>query len=251
VTVTPGDHPPQSLAAAYCKIRARVRCWRCIVADQISSHVAEALVDAYYPEYLNRASAARARAQGAYTIAGAVAAAIVAAGVAGDVRAEHWYVQALGVMALAAWLITACLFIRAVAAPIERRPGGQASDVGAFVRGVLERVDREQQTIEARLSQAFTSTVVAVALTFVTLVVALTAPGPSSKLHGHLSLTSEGRRAIGALCGRSPDIVAGRVDPATLGDAFTSVQLDAGTCARQPHTLSLVRGSIVAFAADQ
>ncbi len=214
------------------------------------SRVNNAVIDAYYPEYVHRASAARARAQGAYTIAGAVAAAIVAAGVAGDIAAASWPVQALGVMALAAWLITAWLFIQAVAVPVER-PSGQTSDPATFVKNVLEWVNCEQKTIENWLRRAFWSTLVALALTFTSVVIALAVPRPSSEVHGRLSLTSAGRSAIAALCGRSPDTVAGSVDPATLGNAFTVLRLDAGMCGRQAYKVWLPRGSIAAFAADQ
>lgn len=214
------------------------------------SPVVKAVIDAYYPEYIHRPSAARARAQGAYAIAGAVAAAIVAAGIAGNIATGSWPVQALGAAALAAWLITAWLYIRAVAVPVEQPPSRQTSDSAAFLQEVLERVNREQKTIEKWLKWAFWSTLVALALTFTSVVIALVVPKPSSEVHGRLSLTSEGRSAIDVLCGRSPDTVAGSVDPATLGNAFTVLQLDAGTCGR-PSKVWLARGSIAAFVADQ
>jgi len=191
------------------------------------------------------------RAQGAYTIAGAVAAAIVAAGVVGHIAAASWPVQVLGVVALAAWLITAWLFIQAVAAPGRARPTGQPDDATAFVKEVFELVDRERETIETWLRRAFISTFVALALTFASVVIALAVPRPSSEVHGRLSLTGEGRSAIDTLCRRSPDVVAGSVDPATLGDAFTVLRLDAGTCGSRPYEVRLARGSIAAFAADQ
>ena len=219
-----------------------------IVAEQ--SPVVKAVIDAYYPEYVHRASAARARAQGAYTIAGAVAAAIVAAGVAGDIAAASWEVQTLGAMALAAWLITAWLFIKAVAVPVERS-GGQTFDPDAFVKIVFQQVNCEQDSIEKWLKAAFWSTLVALALTFASVVIALAAPRSSSEVHGRLSLTSEGRSAINALCGRSPDTVAGSVDPAALGNTFTVLRLDAGMCGPQAYEVWLARGSIAAFAAGR
>jgi MFS family permease len=217
------------------------------VADQDA--VDKAVIDAHYPEYVHRATAARTRAQGAYAIAGAVAAAIVAAGVAGDIAAASWQVQALGAAALAAWLITAWLFIQAVAVPV-KRSGGKA-DPADLVNKVLDDVDCEQKTIEKWLKAASLSTLVALALTFASVVTALAIPRPSSEVHGRLSLTSEGRSAIEALCGRSPDTVAGSIDPAGLGNAFTVLRLDAGMCGRQAYKVWLARASIAAFAADQ
>jgi MFS family permease len=219
------------------------------VAEQ--DPVVKAVIDAYYPDYVHRPSAARTRAQGAYTIAGAVAAAIVAAGIAGNIAAGSCLVQAFGAAALAAWLITACLFILAVAVSVERPSSEKTTDRDTFLKNVFDQVDREQGAIEKRLKAAFWSTLVALALTFASVVIALAVPRPSSEVHGRLSLTSEGRSAIEALCGRSPDTVAGSVDPAALGNAFTVLRLDAGMCGRQAYKVSLARASIEAFAADQ
>jgi hypothetical protein len=69
----------------------------------IPTVVRDAVVNAYYPRALAVPDAARSRAQAAYTIASAIAAALVAAGVFGNLDQRPELVQGLGVAALVGW----------------------------------------------------------------------------------------------------------------------------------------------------
>src|SRR6476620_3952112 len=81
--------------------------------------VVSAIIDAYYPLVVSLPEKARSRAQAAYGVASAIAAALVALGIFGKVGERPLAVQVLGLIALCAWLVTALLFMRAVSQSVE------------------------------------------------------------------------------------------------------------------------------------
>ena len=110
----------------------------------VAPAVAKAIVEAYYPAALEEADNARGRAQNGYTIAGAVAAAIVAAEVFGDIGKEQDFVQWSGVAALALWLgPPSCSCGRS---PVRSTSGApqSAGDADEFVTAVLDRAKSER-----------------------------------------------------------------------------------------------------------
>src|SRR5437588_326206 len=79
--------------------------------NKIDDKVVDATLNAYYPALIASADAARARAQVAYTIASATAAALVAAGVLTNIAAAPFWVRLLGTASLIAWITVAALFM--------------------------------------------------------------------------------------------------------------------------------------------
>lgn len=214
----------------------------------VADAVKKAVVDAYYPGALSEADNARSRAQNGYTIAAAVAAAIVAAGVFGDVSKERAYVQGVGFAALVLWLAAAVFFISAVAGKAELPSAAAAGDADAFVHAVLERVRSERAAVERRLGFALVTTYIAVAITLAALALALAAPPPGHMVGGRLVLTKPGRATVGAICGGRPVAIAARTDPGALGGEFAHVELEG--CGGKGKTVDtrLAENDIAAFA---
>lgn len=79
--------------------------------DHVDSEALKTIVGAVYPAMLSEPTTVRARAQTAYTIASAIAAALVTAGVVAKIKEFPAVVQVFGVLAVATWLLAAGLFI--------------------------------------------------------------------------------------------------------------------------------------------
>lgn len=217
---------------------------------QIAPAVKTAIVDAYYPAALKKADDARGRAQNGYTIAGAVAAAIVAAGVFGDIGEEQDVVQGLGVAALVLWLAAAVLFMWAVAARVSLPTSQVADDADAFVTAVIDRAQSEQERIEDRINRALGATVLAIVVTLVALIMALTTSASAASVKGTLVLTPAGSTTVGRVCGGAPATVTVSTDPSGLSAAFVKVVITKGCSNRQGEvTLRLAKGTIAGFAA--
>jgi hypothetical protein len=222
------------------------------MANGIAPAAVSEIVKAYYPDTIKAADAARTRAQNGYTIAAAVAAAIVAAGVFGDLTKETELVQALGFISLVLWLGAALLFLFAVAGRTPAQAEASAANANAFVEAVFNRARAERERIELRLSWALRVTMVAVVFTIVTLVLAFLTAASSETKHGTVALTKVGVQTVRDLCHATPATINGSLDPATLSDAVTKVKVDAGSCgtARRAVTLQLNKGTIAGFAQD-
>jgi hypothetical protein len=217
----------------------------------IAPAVKTAVVQAFYPGVLKQAEDARGRAQNGYAIAGAVAAAIVAAGVFGDIGKEQDFVQGLGVGALVLWLAAAVVFMWAVAAKVEVPTSEDAADADAFVTAVLDRAKTERETIESRIDWALGATVLAIVVTVVALILALTTSAAAKSVSGTLVLTKAGTTTVGQVCGGTPATVSVNTDPAGLSAAVVKVVITNG-CTKRPGkvTLRLAKGTISGFAAD-
>jgi MFS family permease len=135
--------------------------------------VAAAVVDAFYRRMLSAPDLARQRAQVAYTIAGAVAAALVAAGAVADLGAKPWWFQVLGAVALVAWLVTAGLFVWAVALPYSAEAPEKIKGRAEFVQFALDDHATEQFHIDRRQAMALSAGTVAAGLTVIAIALVL------------------------------------------------------------------------------
>src|SRR5437016_6987795 len=85
---------------------------------------------------------ARARSQTAWTIASAIAGALLAAGLAKNfAQSVHW-VLALGIAAVVAWLVTAAVFMWAVTTPLPDPPGEVKEDTVEKARLTFVQIGR-------------------------------------------------------------------------------------------------------------
>jgi hypothetical protein len=220
------------------------------LSPEIAPAARDAVIEAYYPTALQAAEAARNRAQSAYTIASAVAAAIVAGGIFGDIGDQPVGVQVLGVVTLAAWLLAAILFIQAITGSVEAPESGEQEDVDAFVRAAVNNVSSERKTVSDRQGRAYGITLVAIVLTLSLIVTLLVVEPESQSIAATVSVTPAGTDAVKSACPDARSMVHGELDPDTLGSAFVTVMADAGVCGDQSVAVRLPRSSILAVVAD-
>jgi len=215
----------------------------------VNREAADEVVKAYYPAIVSAGDAARTRAQTAYTIASAVATAIVAAGIFGDIAQRPTFVKVLGALALAAWLLTAGLFMHAVAGRIDPVVDGEQLDVSAFVRAVITNARHERRVVVRRSATAMLAGSAAMALTLAAVVLAWLLPAPTEHVHGRVALSPAGAVQVQRLCGTRPDGgIGGWYDPSKLADDVVAIDVDADDCGGSRRTLrlpgSMIRGAL-------
>ena len=219
--------------------------------DPVAPVAADAVIGAYYPSALQAAESARTRAQAAYTIASAVAAAIVAGGVFGNIDKEPGWVQWLGVATLCAWLIAAGLFIYAITASVEPPITGDQPDVNTFVHAALENVGNERKAVIDRQNSAYLVTAIAMVMTVALVISLLEAQPESAAVAGTLSLTGAGTTAVQSVCPSATAKVHGTFDPAKLGSTFVAITVDKGVChATRTVNIHVPRAAVQAAMSD-
>ena len=220
------------------------------MSPEVAPAARDAVISAYYPTALQAAESARTRAQAAYTIASAVAAAIVAGGIFGDIGAEPPGIQILGVATLAVWLLAAILFIHAITSSVVAPNTGTQPNVDDFVNAALDNASSERSTVVSRQKKAYITSVVAILMTLA-LVIALLIDDPDSEsIAAKVSVTAAGKTIMESVCPEATDVIHGEIDPTKLGSAFVAVKADAGICADEAVEVRLPRSSIAAVVAD-
>lgn len=217
----------------------------------VSPQVIEATVNAYYPQALAEASAARARAQNGYAIAAAIAGALVAAGLLGGLGRQPLAIQLVGCSAIAVWLACALLFLRAVAtsAPALAAGAGAAS-AEDFVKDIMRATKDERAAVERWTRWAVGTAVVAVVVTFAAVVLGLSQDDDDQLLDvadGRVLLTVSGQSAVRAACGTGATSVAAQVDEHDLDAPTVRLTILDRCHARGRSTLLLPRSAIAGF----
>lgn len=189
-----------------------------------------AVADAYYRKAIDAPEAARRRAQGAYAIAGAVAAAVVTAGAFGDLAGRPLSVRLLGAMALIAWIATAALFMRAVAAPFKSLRKELFSKLD-FVNEVMGKAESEREAVDDRQLLARSAAALASFLTVAVVALALFLPAASDAKAGMVDLSPGEQKSLSALCGEPvPEVMTGEIDEGSSGDDTLSFDPAAKLC---------------------
>jgi hypothetical protein len=213
---------------------------------QVDPEIVKTVIDSYYTRGVEAADRARDRSERGYTIASAIAAALVAAGVFADLRDRPQLVQVLGLVALGLWLLTALLFIWAVAVPVEQQPDPGWNSDAAFVVGVGAAVGREVESLRKRQYAAIGSTILAMLATVAALALATVQPGGASAEKARLLLTPKADAAAAALCNQPQEAVYATVDPDQLDDPIVTLSMPAGECGADPTTIRVAKESVVA-----
>jgi MFS family permease len=212
----------------------------------IPADVRTAIVGAYYPRALAVPDVARSRAQAGYGIASAIAAALVAAGVFGDLASRTGLVQTLGISALVAWLVAAGLYLLAVSRPFVPTTAEQNS-ADDFIRAALNAASTERDKIDYWQKRAAAVSAAAAVITVAALIAALV-DTPSDSKTATFTLTANGLAAVGAACGEKPTAMTGSVSPGDLEKEFVNLKLDAGLCGTEATVIAVPRGAVKAVA---
>lgn len=212
--------------------------------------VRKTVVDAYYRKLLDAPEAARRRAQAAYAITAAVAAALVTAGAFAGLAREPLSVRILGPLALVAWLVAAGLYIRAVGTPYEDPKQQEAAKgVEAFLTEVLRVSASEYTAIGERQTKALWATLVAVVMTLIVAVFALFLPSTSTFKAGSLRLDPTARAELNDICTLDVDkVIEASINTVAAPGGIVQVKLPAGTCTANTATTTSFEPDEVVYA---
>jgi hypothetical protein len=220
-----------------------------VAPPAVPTQVRDAVVAAYYPRALAVADTARSRAQAAYGIASAIAAALVAAGVFGDLDDRRTIVQIFGVAALALWLLAAGLFLVAVSAPFHETPPNQKT-AEAFVLETLGAATKERTRVEQFSIGAAIVAGLAALVTAATFALALFYP-PTEEHDAKVLLTAKGTASVEKACGSVPVPLKGQLVMDDLQKEFVAVKLDAGSCGLETGpTVAIPRAQVRAVSVE-
>jgi hypothetical protein len=202
------------------------------------AEVRQVVTDAYYRRAIDAPNAARGRAQAAYVIAGAVATAVVTAGAFTNLADRPVVVQIAGLAAFVAWIVSAGLFMYAVAAPHIRLSGpGEVFGPAAFIAAAMKAAAEERNAVDHRQLLARIAAAVASALTVVVVALAVFIQPPSDSAMGRVRLDPADRLSLSALCGsRLPTLVQGTIDKSSLGDGTVNFVPSARQCRNSGDT---------------
>jgi len=212
--------------------------------------VRDAVVAAYYPRALASPDSARSRAQAGYTIASAIATALVAAGVLGNIESQTGVVQSFGLSALIMWMVTAWFYMSSVSVPVRVVEGLRLTEE-TFVSTALSNAKVERDEVDRRQGRARFVSFLAVLLTLTTFIAALWFPaddaGPSTAViwsrtdkEGKLSVKTIADRlqehdqvetdVLGIkLTGQRLYLIRGQAEATTSGKAEITSELSVAT----------------------
>jgi hypothetical protein len=211
--------------------------------------VVKAVVERYYTRGLDAVDRSRQRAERGYTIASAIAAALVAAGLLTHLEERPTVVQVLALTGLSLWLVAALLFMVAVAIKVKvNEPSGYDS-WGAFINGIAQQLRDEIRIINGRLLRAVVVTGVATAITIAALCYGVSESGASASVPARVELNAQGNEAVSTVCGHRVGLIYATVSPDSLGDPVVALKLPAGECGPRA-TVARVRKDEVAATYD-
>ncbi len=206
------------------------------------SEVHQAVISAYYQYEIAGADRARARAQNAYAITGALAGGLLGIGLLANLRSLAPWVRLLDAVAFLVATTSALLYARAIAERprLSITPMQDPEGADAFVDSVIKAVGAQIGETESRRTTARRVGLLAVALTAATLVGALLAPPMS--IRGIVILTPDATRALAQYCGMNGSMLAGTIDVNSLDSQ--SITLTTTNRACHGQRLTLPRSSV-------
>lgn len=209
--------------------------------------VRDAVIRAHYARLMASPDAARARAQAAYGIASAIAVVIVTAGFVGDLDSQPPGVQAVSVVALIAWLVTAALFLHTVSSAFEIDVVSKSSE-DVVVAATLDGIRDERARIDAWQRRAQFAAAVAALLTVVAFVAALRADRGQAEETAMITVSAAESGSLEDSCGPMPATLVGKVAESSLREKFVNVTLDPGMCGPASVRVAVPRGAILGLA---
>jgi len=208
--------------------------------------VVKAVIERYYTRGLDAVDRARQRAERGYTIASAIAAALVAAGLLAHLQERPSVVQVLALVGFGLWLLAALFFMFAVAIKVDVKEPEGFADARAFLSGIAAQLRDEIRIINNRLRNAVVVTAVATGVTIAAVAFGVTNTGSAKPVASRVELTSPGNRALTRLCGRRVGLVYATISPDKLSDSVVALKLPAGECRVGATVAHVPKGEITA-----
>jgi hypothetical protein len=213
------------------------------LADEVVSEVNRA----YYGRLVEAPDRARTRALNGFTVVSAIAAALVAAGLAKGIDGAPGAVQAFGFVSLALWLLAGGAFLAAVADPrLKRKPTGSATNANDAAWDRIEEARREIRSIRVASGAAQVLSAIALVVTIAMVGLALLENGASE--WATVTLDRRGATRVAAAChrgsGNAGPTYRVKLDPGSLGDSFPALRFPAGDCRGEEATVYVPAATI-------
>ncbi len=203
------------------------------------------VTDALLARALGSADAARGRAQAGFTIASAIATALIAAGVFSNITDRAKPARWIGGIALLLWLTAMVVFLAAVVVGTRSQRSGAAGTV----ESVLADVNAERLLVLRITRAAALIVFAAVALTAATVLVGFTFLS-TDRDNGTLLVTTQGVAVIRRACDE-PLRMHGVLDVPTLRSDYVLFRVDKGGCrATRVTPLRIARSEVLGFEED-
>ena len=211
--------------------------------------IAKEAVSAWLTTFIASPAGHRSNAQNGYTIAAAVATALVGAGILTSADEAPLWVQIPLLISLALWLWTAWKFMVAVA--FQPNLGGvkHAADLKTLGTVAIQRTWLERSNIAKAGKRARRAAAAAGIVTFLSFVLVLARP-TVGKIEATVALTTDGAKHVTALCDQAPTnaTLAARVDPQALENEVVVLEDVACPDPKTKRTLRLVKADIAGTA---
>jgi hypothetical protein len=211
-----------------------------------TDEVVKTVTESYYTRGITAADRMRDGANRGYTIASAVAAALVAAGAFAGLGDDPLEVQVAGVASLVAWLFAAALFVWVVSYPARTGVDPGWRTAAEFVNGVVTGVEAELVELRKRLKLALGFSAIAAVLTAAALGAAVFDTGGEPTEQARLTLTAAAAKALKPTCPQAASGLYGTVDPDELDDDVVDVEVPKGQCGAGETTVRLPGDQILA-----
>ncbi|MFK0172373.1 hypothetical protein ACIQU5_26595 [Streptomyces sp. NPDC090306] len=219
--------------------------------DLVLDAVLGPATEAYYSERVRSGSGARIRAQAAQStvtlFAGGIVAALTFTQLADSPPVTRW----AGVAAVALWLLSAVLYLRAVAQPVSSLASGdRARDRLDLLDKVLRRADYEASQVDRRQRHANVAVCAALVASVVTFALATFVEPETETARGVVVVSPSFAEQSRALCPRAAARIAGRIDEASVGSPFLRVTVSGRECGPGSTDIQLVipRAAVLAIA---
>lgn len=221
---------------------------------KLNQTVIDEVNKAYYSRLVEAPDRARTRALNAFTIVSAVAAALVAAGLANGFGRRPSGVQALGYATVVLWLTAGAGYLTAVALAPRRKKLPDTNDANESARRKIDAARAETRFV--RWTTFGAHLVSLLALTATVALLAFTLFGETVRKQATVTLDEEGAKEVARVCTTGP-LASGkpqrfraRVDPGALEAKFVELRLDAGACGRKTVRLRVRTELVAAVAVD-
>jgi hypothetical protein len=203
---------------------------------------------AYYSDRVRSGSTARVRAQAAQSTITLFAGGLVAALTFTALADRPMTTQVSGITAVSLWLISAVMYLRAVALPVPVLNGaGHVASRLDLVSLVLEKADQEAVLVDRRQRQANFIALLALVASVVTLALGVFLGPIEKSAIGTIVVNQPYSEVLHKLCGLSGDDVTGRIDTQSLERQFVKIEMPSGHCTDGSSILSIPRAAVSAI----
>jgi hypothetical protein len=218
--------------------------------EQILEAVVTSVSETYYSQLVQAVSGARGRAQAAQStvtlFAGGLMATLSVTALADRPPVTQW----LGIASVALWLVSALLYLRAVASPVPETPDRlKVATRQQLLNEVINKVRQEARTIDRRQRGSNGVAAVAVVLSLITFALAVLTSPIRETAPGTVLVAPSYVPVLRAVCSQkvaATGEVTGEVVKASLTTSFVEIEPARGVCQPQSSALQVPRNQVKA-----